>query len=172
MALTGQVDATGEYGEFAQNVFRHISLTSASVSRMTQSNAHTLRFNAGALLAVDDVLRRHDTRPGQRQPARKDAGTVRCHHRLGGAQGDRFRVDIVDHGVGVLEEDLPHLFDKFFRSDRSRSRQTGGAGLGLTLYQRTIKAHGGTIVGRLNHVSGMPFCFELSVAERDNSELE
>lgn len=55
MALTGQVDATGESSEFAQNVFRHISLTSASVSRMTQSNAHTPRFNAGALLACCTV---------------------------------------------------------------------------------------------------------------------
>jgi two-component system, OmpR family, sensor kinase len=72
-------------------------------------------------------------------------------------------VDVTDRGVGVPEEDLPQLFEPFFRSDRSRSRQTGGAGLGLTLCKRIIEAHGGTITARLNKGGGMTFSFELPV---------
>lgn len=79
-------------------------------------------------------------------------------------EDDQLRMEVVDRGAGVPEEDLPHLFEPFFRSDRSRSRQTGGAGLGLTLCKRIIEAHGGTIVARLNQEGGMTFSFELPVS--------
>jgi len=51
-----------------------------------------------------------------------------------------------DRGIGIAEEDLPHVFTPFFRSDRSRSRATGGVGLGLTLAKRILDAHGGGIL--------------------------
>jgi len=54
-------------------------------------------------------------------------------------------VIVHDDGVGIDAEDLPHVFAPFFRGDRSRARQTGGTGLGLTLAQRIVEAHGGTI---------------------------
>jgi signal transduction histidine kinase len=50
-----------------------------------------------------------------------------------------------DHGMGIPAEDLPRVFTAFFRGERSRSRGTGGVGLGLTLAERIIEAHGGTI---------------------------
>ncbi len=52
---------------------------------------------------------------------------------------------VQDDGVGIDAEDLPYVFKPFFRGDRSRARQTGGTGLGLTLAQRIVEAHGGTI---------------------------
>jgi signal transduction histidine kinase len=52
---------------------------------------------------------------------------------------------VQDDGVGIDAEDLPHVFTAFFRGDRSRARKTGGTGLGLTLAQRIVEAHGGTI---------------------------
>jgi len=54
-------------------------------------------------------------------------------------------ITVQDDGVGIDAEDLPHVFTPFFRGDRSRARQTGGTGLGLTLAQRIVEAHGGTI---------------------------
>lgn len=54
-----------------------------------------------------------------------------------------FRVS--DSGLGIPEEDLPRIFTAFFRGERSRSRGTGGVGLGLTLAKRIVDAHGGTI---------------------------
>lgn len=78
--------------------------------------------------------------------------------------GDGIRVVVVDQGMGVQEEDLPHLFEPFFRSDRSRSRRTGGVGLGLTLCKRIIEAHGGKISAQLNQEGGLMFSFELPLS--------
>jgi signal transduction histidine kinase len=54
-------------------------------------------------------------------------------------------VEVRDRGQGIDPSDVPHVFDPFFRADRSRTRSTGGAGLGLTLARRIVEAHGGTI---------------------------
>jgi two-component system OmpR family sensor kinase len=53
--------------------------------------------------------------------------------------------EIADQGMGIPEEDLPHLFTPFFRGERSRARGTGGVGLGLTLAKRIVDAHRGSI---------------------------
>jgi signal transduction histidine kinase len=61
------------------------------------------------------------------------------------AAADVVAVEVIDAGMGIAPDDLPHLFVPFFRSDRSRARGTGGVGLGLTLAKRIIEAHHGTI---------------------------
>lgn len=59
--------------------------------------------------------------------------------------GDTIAFTITDKGVGLSADELPHLFEPFWRSERSRSRATGGVGLGLTLVKRIVDAHGGGI---------------------------
>lgn len=65
----------------------------------------------------------------------------------------RMRLRIVDRGIGISEDDQRRLFRPFFRADRSRSRSTGGLGLGLLLVQRIVEAHGGAVKleSRLGH---------------------
>jgi signal transduction histidine kinase len=58
---------------------------------------------------------------------------------------DRIVVRIKDKGVGIPADELPRLFEPFYRVDRSRSRETGGYGLGLSLCKRIMEAHGGSI---------------------------
>jgi len=53
--------------------------------------------------------------------------------------------EVRDHGMGISDDDLPRVFTAFFRGERSRSRDTGGVGLGLTLAKRIVEAHGGSI---------------------------
>jgi signal transduction histidine kinase len=52
---------------------------------------------------------------------------------------------IMDHGDGIAPDDLPHVFDRFWRSDPSRSRKTGGTGLGLAICKAIVDRHHGTI---------------------------
>ncbi len=59
--------------------------------------------------------------------------------------GDGLAIDVVDRGVGIAAEDLGRVFEPFFRADRSRTRATGGLGLGLALAKRIVDAHGGTL---------------------------
>ena len=61
------------------------------------------------------------------------------------AGGGGVRIAVVDRGVGIAAEDQPRVFTPFFRADPSRSRATGGVGLGLVLARRIVESHGGTI---------------------------
>ena len=67
------------------------------------------------------------------------------------ADAGRVVFEIRDRGIGITADDLPRVFTPFFRGDRSRSREAGGVGLGLTLAKRIVEAHGGTI-----EVASMP----------------
>ncbi len=59
--------------------------------------------------------------------------------------GGRARVVFQDHGLGISAGDLPHIFDRFYRGDPSRTRSTGGFGLGLAIAKALVEAYGGSI---------------------------
>ncbi len=73
---------------------------------------------------------------------------------------DGVRTVFANSGAAIAEEDLPYLFERFFRSDRSRSRDAGGAGLGLAIVKELIEAHGGT-VGAASDADGTRVWFTL-----------
>ena len=59
---------------------------------------------------------------------------------------DQFvKISVTDTGPGIAPEDLPHVFDRFWRADKSRSRQQGGSGLGLAIAKQLVEAQGGRI---------------------------
>ncbi|WP_134685127.1 sensor histidine kinase [Brevibacillus migulae] len=60
-------------------------------------------------------------------------------------QGSLIIAKVVDDGSGIAAEDLPHVFERFYRGDRSRHRETGGSGLGLTIVKGIVEAHDGEI---------------------------
>lgn len=62
-----------------------------------------------------------------------------------GRAGNMVRVEVRDTGRGISPEDLPHVFDRFYRADRSRARATGGAGLGLAIARQLVASHGGSL---------------------------
>jgi len=76
-------------------------------------------------------------------------------------EGDELRLTVADTGVGIPPEDLPYVFERFYRVDRSRVRATGGAGLGLTIAKRLVEAHGGTIGVDSELGKGTQFTFTL-----------
>ncbi|CAJ1002767.1 sensor histidine kinase [Brevibacillus aydinogluensis] len=59
--------------------------------------------------------------------------------------GQHVIVCVADTGIGIAEEDLPHLFERFFKADKSRNRSSGGSGLGLSIVKKIVDMHHGTI---------------------------
>jgi signal transduction histidine kinase len=84
----------------------------------------------------------------------------------GGALADgRIRISVTDTGLGIAPEHLANLFDRFYRPDSSRSRDKGGAGLGLAVVQRIVEAFGSQIEVHSEPGVGTTFSFTLSTGE-------
>ena len=57
----------------------------------------------------------------------------------------QIRIEVIDTGGGIAPEHLPHLFERFYRVDKARSRAHGGSGLGLSIVKALVEAHGGSV---------------------------
>ncbi len=77
---------------------------------------------------------------------------------------DRILVEISDNGIGIGEKDIPRIFERFYRTDKSRSRDQGGTGLGLSIVKHIIEAHEQTISVRSRMGEGSTFSFTLDKA--------
>ena len=73
-------------------------------------------------------------------------------------------LSVSDTGAGISRKDLPHVFDHFYKADRSRQRGHGGAGIGLAMVKRVVELHGGTVWVRSRKGKGTTFYFTLPVA--------
>ena len=72
----------------------------------------------------------------------KPGGEVRI---TAAKENGTFRLDITDTGEGIAPEELPRIFERFYRVDKARTRVTGGTGLGLSIVKHAIESQGGTI---------------------------
>lgn len=71
------------------------------------------------------------------------------------------RVAVQDTGIGIADADLSHVFDRFWRADRSRSRSSGGSGIGLTIVRQLVERHGGAVEVHSRLGAGSTFAFTL-----------
>jgi two-component system phosphate regulon sensor histidine kinase PhoR len=90
-----------------------------------------------------------------------------------GAQDDENGVEfyVRDYGPGIASEHLPRLFERFYRVDKARSRETGGTGLGLAIVKHIVRVHGGTVrvASELNHGSTFSFVLPTSPVSADQT---
>lgn len=85
---------------------------------------------------------------------------------------DEIEVSIADEGLGVPDEDLANVFDRFFRVDKARSREMGGTGLGLVIAREVIEAHGGRIWAERNKNKGTIIKFTLPYSDLPEDDWE
>ncbi|NOY52194.1 MAG: hypothetical protein GXP58_01070 [Deltaproteobacteria bacterium] len=81
-----------------------------------------------------------------------------------GMEGDHLRLCVTDEGPGIPREDLPRIFERFYRVERDRSREPGGTGLGLAIVKHIALAHGGEVTVESTPGRGSAFTISLPLA--------
>jgi signal transduction histidine kinase len=89
----------------------------------------------------------------------------------GRQEGDKVLISVADTGEGIPAEDLPLIFERFYRVDKSRTRATGGTGLGLTIAKRIVEAHGGKIDVISEVGKGSVFTFSIPIVKEQQEQL-
>ena len=87
-------------------------------------------------------------------------------------EGSSAVVAVADDGEGMPPEELPYIFERFYRTDPSRARSTGGAGLGLTIARQLVEAHGGSIRAESSAEVGSRFSFELPLTDTTGTQRQ
>jgi signal transduction histidine kinase len=99
-----------------------------------------------------------------------DGGTVMVTTRL--SEPERLEIKIRDNGVGIEPQDLPHIFERFYRADKARTRERGGSGLGLAITREILVRHNGTIDVESSVGKGSSFTIVLPVVKRRADETQ
>jgi len=92
----------------------------------------------------------------------KDGGRVDV---TGAKHGRDIRIEIKDNGIGISKKDLPHIFERFYRAEVSRSKDFGGSGLGLALVKWIAEAHGGSVTAESTEGKGSIFAVTLPISQ-------
>jgi signal transduction histidine kinase len=159
-----QMDAGGiqlEYSEFSLS-----DLVSDAIESFTALAVQKGISLTGQVASEVDLVRMDALRMGR--VLHNLIGNALRHTPNGGCvkvsvfrENRRINIKVVDNGDGISPEDLPHVFERFYRGEKSRSRATGGAGLGLSIVRGIVEAHGGTISVESTQGKETRFCLTI-----------
>ena len=156
-------------GVLAPEVLKNIELVSLLQPLVdeyaTQANAQSLSFinhlpSQPVKLCADPELLQQAVRNLLNNAFKytPPGGTV---HMQVSTQSRRVIIQVKDNGIGIPAASLPHIFERFYRVDTARSRQTGGFGLGLSIAQQIVQAHAGQLIVKSSVGQGAAFEIEL-----------
>jgi len=124
--------------------------------KITQKiDAATLLIHGDSIIQLLDILLDNARKYGPRQ------GEITI---TGRKQNGQYLIQVQDQGPGIDEADLPHIFERLYRSDKARTSSTGGYGLGLALANEIAKANQGSISASNNKKVGACLSVRLEVA--------
>lgn len=92
--------------------------------------------------------------------------TLRAVAPPGGSPGGQVEIAVENNGPGISADTLPHIWERFYRGEKSRDRKQGGTGLGLAIAKEIVEAHGETIAAESTPAKGATFRFTLPAASR------
>ena len=135
-----------------------LSLGDAGRSSLDASAVNLDALVREACAAYEDFATLQDKRleveTGSRETIEADADKLRQLLGIVLDNALKYTVEVADTGCGIDPEDRAHVFERFYRADKARSRETGGYGLGLSLAQHIVEAHGGSIALEPNEPRG------------------
>jgi len=151
-----------QMAELVQDIILKLTpQASASGIELTIDNSDELPVFTGDIGMIERVLTNIIENAISHSP---DGGKV--HTALSGSE-DEIRTAVTDTGHGISDEDLPHIFERFYRADKSRDRSSPGTGLGLAIAKEIAELHGGTIEAGSTG-TGATFLISLPI-NQDNS---
>ena len=169
LALARVESGEDKYDPEPQPADRLVTDAVASVRGLVEEAGATLRIDGLAtdkVMAVPDAivqvlsnLIENATRYGRSRSGEPSEVQISAAR-----DGGVVRFDVRDHGVGIPSEHLERVFERFYRVDKARSRETGGTGLGLAIAKHIVEQHGGTIWVKSDLGRGSTFSFTLPLA--------
>jgi len=148
----------------AENITELINLTVSSVQPQVATKGLSISVNLPDRLPPANIDRHRISQVLRNLLENAVAHTTGGDITVTAAQkGSWLEISVADTGEGIPAEDLPNIFERFYRVDKSRTRATGGSGLGLTIARRLVEAHGGTIQVQTEPGKGSRFSFTVPV---------
>jgi len=124
-------------------VLRRVVRMLAVVAREQETTLSYEADESAVVLATEDDL--HQILYNLMENGIKYSGHMGFVHTALTVEGGDVVIQVEDNGVGISDEDMPHIFERFYRVDKARSREVGGTGLGLSIVSDTVCRRGGTV---------------------------
>ncbi|MCL2798607.1 MAG: HAMP domain-containing histidine kinase, partial [Firmicutes bacterium] len=163
--LIDQLLLLARVGEISMNETRfNVDETLRAITEGAQlvHTAHRIRYEGGGEIILDPdksllvkLVRILTDNAVKYTPVNGEI-TIRCR-----LKGDALKISVADTGIGISNEDLPLIYDRFFRCDRARGRESGGTGLGLAIARSIARALGGELAVSSELGKGTTFTFTL-----------
>ena len=140
--IESQVDSDCEIVELAPTVERVLKMLSGIADKNSVTISSDLHGNCPVLILEDDLYEITFNLVENGIKYNRPGGTLNV---TVSRDGDNAILQVTDTGVGVPEESIPHLFERFYRVDKARARKSGGSGLGLSIVRNMVERNGGSI---------------------------